>query len=150
MIWVISANTVACRIYHYDKHPPKLLLIKEIDHPENRLKKEEFLTSDKPGHYKSSSSTRGSYSQKTDPKEVEIDNFARQIAHELDQGRKKNAYNKLIIVTAPRMEGLIFQHIDKHVKNMVSNNLQKDLQNFSDHEILNYLQTNAEYPDTSS
>ncbi len=148
MIWVISANSVACRIFHYEKTPPKLTLLKEIDHPENRLKKEDFLTSDKPGHYKSSASNRGAYSPKTDPKEVEIDNFARQIAKELNLGRNKNAYDKLIIVTDPRMNGLIFQHLDKHIKPFVSNNIHKDLQNFSEHEILNFLKVNTQFADS--
>jgi protein required for attachment to host cells len=147
MIWVITANAIACRIYNYKKNPAELILIKEIFHPENRLKKEEFLTSDKPGHYKSSSSNRGAFSPRTDPKEVEIDNFARQIAKEMDAGRKTGAYEKLILMTPPHMEGLIFQHTDKHVKDLVSNNIKKDPQNFSVHELLNCLKEHAQFPD---
>lgn len=147
MIWVVAANSIACRIYNYNKNPGKLTLVKEIFHPENRLKKEEFLTSDKPGHYKSSSSNRGAYSPRTDPKEVEVDNFARQIAKEIDSGRTSGAYEKLIVMTTPHMDGLIFRHVDKHVKNMVSNNIQKDPQNFSEHELLNYLHEHAQFPD---
>jgi protein required for attachment to host cells len=147
MIWVITANAIACRIYDYKKSPAELTLIKEIFHPENRLKKEEFLTSDKPGHYKSSSSNRGAFSPRTDPKEVEIDNFARQIAKEMDAGRKMNAFNKIILVTPPHMEGLIFQHADKHVKDMVINNIKKDPQHFSEKDLLKYLKEYAQFSD---
>ena len=146
MIWVIAANAIACRLFQYDKHPDKLTLLKEIDHPENRLKKEDYLTSDKPGHYKSSTSS-GAYSPRTDPKEVEIDNFARQIANELDHGRRTDAYKKLIIISTPQMEGLIRLHMDKHVKETIRNNIQKDPQHINEHELLSLLQKSAEFPD---
>lgn len=147
MIWVVAANSVTCRIYHYDKHPAKLTLIKEIFHPENRLKKEDYLTSDKPGHYQGGDASRGAFSPRTDPKDVEIDNFAREIAKELEQGRKTGAYEKFIIMTTPHMDGLIFSHTDKHVKKLIANNIQKDPQNFSQHDLLNYIVEHAQYPD---
>jgi protein required for attachment to host cells len=146
MIWFIAANAIACRIFEYDKHAEKLTLINEINHPENRLKKEEFLTSDKPGHYKSGTS-RGAYEPRTDPKEVEIDNFARQIATELNQGRNAAAYKKLIIMTTPEMEGLLFRHVDKHVKEMIRNTIQKDPQHLKEHELVGFLKVHAEFPD---
>jgi protein required for attachment to host cells len=147
MIWVVTANAIACHIYHYDTHPAKLTLIKEMTHPENRLKKEDFLTSDKPGHYKSSASNRGAYAPRTDPKEVEFDNFARQIAKELDHGRVTNAYEKLIIISPSHMDGMILHHVDKHVKDMVMHNIQKDPQNFSGKDLLDCLKHAAELPD---
>lgn len=147
MIWVVAANAVACRIFQYNKHPEKLTMIKEIDHPENRLKKEEFLTSDKPGHYKSSTTHHGAYSPRTDPKDVEIDSFARQIAKELDHGRKTDAFKKLIIITTPHMDGLISQHLNKHVKEAIRNNIQKDPQHINENEILKLLRVDAEFPD---
>ena len=61
-----------CRIYQYSKKPTQLTLLKELKHPENKLKDID-LTSDKPGHYKSSSATHGAYSQPSDPKEIKIE-----------------------------------------------------------------------------
>jgi protein required for attachment to host cells len=146
MIWVVAANAINCRIYHYDK-PAKLTLIKEISHPENRLKKEDFLTSDKPGHFKSGEGNRGAFTPRTDPKDVEIDNFSREIARELEQGRKTGAYEKLIVMTTPHMDGLIFSHTDKNVKKLVLNNIQKDPQNYSQHDLLKYINEHAQFPD---
>jgi len=148
MLWVINTNTNACHIYHYQKSPAQLTLLKEIKHPENRLKKSDFLTSDKPGHYQSDmSGTGGAFVPHTDPKEVEIDNFSREIARELNHGRTTNAYEKLIIITPPHMNGLLFQHLDKHVKELVVNNIQKDLQHLTHKELLTFLQADAKYPD---
>ncbi len=146
MIWVVNTNTNACHIYHYQKSPAQLTLLKEINHPENRLKKSDFLTSDKPGHYQSDTSNAGgSFAQRTDPKEIAIDDFAREIARELNHGRATNAYENLIIITEPHMNGLLFQHLDKHVKNLVINTIQKDLQHLTDKELLAFLKTDAKY-----
>ncbi len=147
MIWVIVANSNDCRIYNYNKRKDNLTLLKELSHPENRLKTGDFLTTDKPGHYQANATARGAYSPHMDPKEVEIDRFSREIADQLDKGRKTNAYEKLIIITEPHMNGLLFQHLNKHVQELVINNIQKDLQKLSDDKLRDFLQIHAQYPD---
>lgn len=142
MIWIVTANSNMCRFYHFDKHEVKIDLLKELTHPTNKLKKSDYLTSDKPGHYNTDGSGGGSYSPHTDPKTVEIDNFAREIAHELNHGRNSNAYNHLIIITAPHMNGLIFKHLNKHVKTLVTQEIQKDVMSLAHHELLSFLKEN--------
>lgn len=149
MTWVVNTNTNTCHIYYYQKNPTRLTLLKEIKHLENKLKKEDFLASERPGQYHTGGSPSGAYLPHTDPKEVEIDNFSREIAKELNQGRKTHAYETLIIITPPHMNGLLFQHLDKHVKDLVINNIQKDLQHLKNHELLDFLQTNTQYRDES-
>jgi protein required for attachment to host cells len=113
-------------------------LIREIFHPENRLKKQEFLAD-----------SRGVFEPRTDPKDVELDNFARDIGHDITHGRKTNAFNKLIFLTTPHMLGLISSHLDKQTKSMVLNTIQKDPQHFGAKEILNVLREYTRYPDVS-
>ena len=148
MIWVINSNSSICHIYEYHKKNSQLNLIKELQHPENKLKKEDFL-SDKPGHYKSNTSTRGAYSQETDPKETKIDSFYREIAKELDQARCNQNYDELIIIAPPHLNGLLFQHLDKHVKELVIHNIKKDLLQLPDHELIKFLQIHTHYPTES-
>ena len=147
MIWVVIANTNTYRIFNYDKNHAKLSLLKEISHPEMRLKASDTLTTDRPGHYQISESARGAYSPHMDAKEVEIDNFSREIAEELDKGRKIHAYEKLIIIAPPHMHGLLNHHFNKHVKDLVVNSIQKDLHHLSNHELVEFLQTHVQYAD---
>lgn len=147
-LWVIIANSNTCRIYQYCKKPAQLTLLKELQHLENRLKDID-LTSDKPGHYKSSNATHGAYSQPTDPKEIKIDGFSREIAEELDHGRNTNAYKNLIIIAPPHMNGLLFQHINKHVKDLVAHDIEKDLIRLPEHELLDFLREHTRYSDES-
>jgi len=145
-IWVVTTDSNTCRIYNYSKKPAQLTLLKEIKHPENKLRDID-LTSGKPGRYKSSGSAHGAYSQPTDPKEIKIEDFSREIAAELDHGRTTLAYKKLIVIAPPHMNGLISQHINKHVKELIAHNFEKDLVHLHDHELLIFLKDHTRYPD---
>ena len=142
MIWVIATDSNHCRIYSYEKKPATLKLINEISHTELRLKKSEFLTSDRPGHYQATNLGRGSYSPPTDPKEVEIIKFSREVAEALNDGRKKQLYKKFILISPAHMNGLILQHIDKNTENLLAKNIKKDYVHTSDKDLLKYLQEN--------
>ena len=136
--WVLVADTNICRIYTYDKQPEKLTLFKEISHPENRLKDTD-LTSDRQGRYSASNSTHGVYAAHSDPKEVKIDDFSREIAKELAHGRSTNDYSKLIIVALPHMDGLISQHIDKNVKDLITHNIKHNAVDLNEKHLLEFL-----------
>lgn len=142
---VVNLNTNICKIYKYSKQQSQLILIKEISHPENKLKSFD-LTSDRPGHYKGSESARGSYSPRSEAKEIEINNFAREVAKELNLERNQNEYDELILITPPQMHGLLKSHLNKHVKNLIINNIQKDVVFMKDHELLEFLKKYAEFP----
>lgn len=136
--WVIVANTNICQIYLYYKQENQLILLKTIQHPENKLRDSD-ITADKPGRYKSSGPSRGTFSQETDPKEIKIDQFSREIARELDVGRSKNSYHKLIIIAPPHMKGMMLHHMDKHVKNLITHEIEKDVVHLKDEELLPFL-----------
>lgn len=144
-LWVVNTDSNTCKIYQYRKHPDQLTLLKEIRHPENKLRDTD-LTSDKPGHYKSSNTAHGAYSQPSDPKEIKIDAFTREIAKELDHGRNTQSYTNLILIASPHMCGLLSQHINKHVLDLVAHKIEKDLIHLPDHELLTYLRTHTQYP----
>jgi hypothetical protein len=114
MIWVVNYNAVDCHIYLYEKNIPKLNLIKELKDPKNRSNK--------------------------DPKNVEVDNFAREIATALEQGRNDHAYEELIVIGPPHMNGLLFKHVTKYVKEMVKAEFQKDFQNINAKDLLEFIQ----------
>lgn len=146
MILVVRTNTNDCKMYHYVKHPARLTLIGEINHPDNKLKKSD-LFADKEGHYKVNQSARGAYSPHTDAKEVEIINFSKEIAENLNQRRNQNEFEKLILIASPHMYGLMIRHLSKHVMSLVTNHIQKDLMHMKDHELLGFLQEHTQYAD---
>jgi protein required for attachment to host cells len=146
MILVVNANSSLCRFYDYQRHPAKLTLLKEIQHPENKLKNSE-LTSDKSGHYQSSHTSRGAYSPHRDAKEIHINNFSREVANMLDKDRNSRLFDKLILIAPSHLNGLLLQHLNKHVIALMTNNIQKDLFHLREDELITYLQNHAEFPD---
>lgn len=144
MIWVINSNSNTCKIYEYNKPHAKLDLIKELTHPENKLHNSD-LTSDRPGRYKANGGAHGAYSPATDPKENKIDSFMRDVAHELNNERVKNSYDKLILIAPSHMHGMLMHHIDKHVKERIISNIQKDLIHLNDRDLIPILETTPNY-----
>jgi len=141
MTWIVSTNSNTCCIYDYSKNPTNLTLIKQILHPENKLHDIE-LTSDKPGRY-----AFGAYEQPSDPKEIKIDSFAREIAKELDLARTNQNYDALIVIASPHMYGLLSGHLNEHVKKLITHHIQKDVLHLSEHKLLDFLKENTQYPE---
>lgn len=142
MKWIVTANTNDCCIYEY--HDNGLKLIKEISHPENKLKESE-LSSDKPGRYNLSNSTGGggAYSPHTDIEDVQDNNFAREVARELNEARNKNNYKELVIVMPAQIEGLFLNHLNNNVKELITHTIQKNIMHLSEKELLDYLSKNT-------
>lgn len=141
LTWVVNTNTNLCHIYHYDRGAAQLKLVKTIEHPENKLRDIE-LTSDKPGHYKDSGASHGTFSQPTDPKEIKIDQFSREIAKELEAGRTHHLYRDIILIAPPQMNGSIQHHLNKHVKEFITHIIEKDVLFLKEQELLNLIHTN--------
>lgn len=144
MILVITANSNKCRLYHLNKNKSELVFYKEISHPENKLKSSD-LTSDKSGHYKTTMGNRGAYSPHMDAKDVKIDDFSREIARELNVERNQNTYDHLVLVAPPHIMGLLQQHLDKHVKELIAKDIQKDLLHLSQADLMAFLKDSVKF-----
>ena len=140
LAWVVLTNTNSCRIYNYSKKEKMFSLNRTIEHPENKLRDID-LTSDKPGHYATNGGAHGAFSQRSDPKKIKIDDFSREIARVLDHGRNTHIYKYLILIAPPQMHGYLFQHINKHVQELISHNIEKDILHLNEHELLEVLHT---------
>jgi protein required for attachment to host cells len=119
--WIVVANASQARLFENDGPKKGLRLVKEMDHPESR-EKAANLVSDRVGNFQGS----GSYAQPTDPKHHEMDRFALEIANELEGGRVKNAFARLVLVVSSPFIGRINQHLTAQVKNKVSETIEKD------------------------
>jgi protein required for attachment to host cells len=138
MAWLIVANSNVCYFYQYIKKPKKLVLIKKIDHPQSKLKNT-ALVSDAPGHYKTNTSARGVFSPHKEPKEIEHEHFAMEIAKELNLSKSKGEYDELILVSLSHMIGLIQKHLDVYANDCIIKTYKKDYTKFNEAELLKIL-----------
>ncbi len=119
--WIVVANASQAKLYENQGPKKGLQLVKELDHPESR-EKAANLVSDRVGNFQGS----GSYAQHTDPKHVEMDRFALELANELETGRAKNAFSRVVLVSSAPFIGRVRQHLTEHVKGKISDTIEKD------------------------
>lgn len=111
--WILVANAAEAKILTSDNiRVGELELINEFIHPESRKKAAELI-SDQPGKYISSGHAHGAYI-KSDPKEVEAEHFAIELAQELKSAWDQRKYKKLIVVTPAHFYGLLKKHFQEN------------------------------------
>jgi protein required for attachment to host cells len=127
--WLVIANSTKALIYDISKpaEPGQAhyRLLKELSHPESRLKTSE-LTSDRPGHYQSSGSSRGAYAAHSDPHHNEILAFAKEVSHYLDTAQEKNQYANLVLCAGPHFHGLLNQALSAKTASTIKKHIEKD------------------------
>ena len=111
--WILVANAAEAKILVTENaRIDNLELVSEFVHPESR-KKGVDLASDKPGCYKTDVGTHGAY-ETGDPKKVEGEHFAIQLAHALKNGWDQHQYASLVIIAPAHFYALINKHFHHH------------------------------------
>ncbi len=123
--WILVANASLARLYEHLGPNKGLKLVKELIHPESRLKNADLVT-DRPGSMSAAGSGRGVKQPQTTPKEHEAKVFAQEIAQQLYAGRTQNAFGRAIIFAPPTFMGMINAAIDSPTDNLVSDRFEKD------------------------
>lgn len=137
--WILIANSSEARLYKSEKPFHEIKLLKEFSHPESREKVLD-LVSDGLGRYNVPVSSRGGiYEEPSNPKQVEADRFARELAEKLNKGRIKNQYSNLIIIAPPQFHGLLNKHFNNHVLNLIKTTLEKDYTKVKEHDLVKLL-----------
>ena len=136
---IVVADSSRARIFTVDsKHSP-LNEIETIAHPEGRLQDQD-LVSDMPG--KESGKGGGgdhAFQERTDPKKQEMIVFAKRIADYLDDARKANKLNKLLIVAAPAFLGELRNHLSVKTSERIVYELDKNLAHHDEKDIRKHL-----------
>lgn len=138
--WILVANASAASLYANYGPKKGLQKLKEFEHAASREKGHD-LVSDRPGHNKSHGNGHGSYVPASDPKQNEAQNFAFQLARELEQGRTANSYQRLILVASAPFMGLINSRLGNHVRALVSDSLEKDYTKVNEKELARHLES---------
>lgn len=108
-------------------HRGKWTLVDSLENPQARAKPRDLLT-DKPGRVEQSGapSYRSAMEPPTPIKRAISDKFAQRVARRLDEGRKANAYDRLLLVAPPTFIGLLRHHIPAAVAHLVRGVMEKD------------------------
>ena len=136
---IVVADSARARVFIADSAHSPLNEIETMAHPEGRMH-EQDMVSDMPG--KDSGKGGGgdhAYQEKIEPKEQEIIEFARRIAGYLDDARKANKLNKLILVAAPEFLGELRTHLSSETSEKIVFELDKNIAHHSVEDIRKHL-----------
>ena len=125
-IWVTVADSCRARIFKAGTPSGPLEEIQTLAHPEARLH-EGDLTTDRSGRDTNSSSGSHGFGTETQAKEEEAVRFASFVCNTLEANHQKGSFDKLYIVAAPAFLGLLRKHRSNNVKQVVVEELSKNL-----------------------
>ncbi|HOB46104.1 MAG TPA: host attachment protein [Zoogloea sp.] len=138
--WILVANASLARLYANFGPKQGLKLVKELVHPESRMKNSE-LSSDRAGQIQSNGSGHGAREQQTSPKLNAAKNFAQMLAKELYIGRSRNEFARAILVAPPSFMGMLNATLDAPTAQMVTNRLEKDYTKSTEPDLCGRLET---------
>lgn len=136
---IVVADSARARIFTADSAHSPLNEIETMAHPEGRMH-EQDMVSDMPG--KASGKGGGgdhAFQEKIEPKEEEMIEFAKRLADYLDETRKANKLNKLLLVAAPAFLGELRTHLSKETSEKIVFELDKNLAQYSIEDIRQHL-----------
>ena len=125
--WVVVADSSRARFFLMESRSEPLIELADMVHSQGRMHEGDVVC-DREGNLASGHGNGGySFEAPTDVKQHELEVFAKQIAHKLEEGRDNGSYKKLILVAPPALLGKLRQTIDTHILEMVSQSLDKNL-----------------------
>lgn len=126
-VWVVVASSTRCRIFTQAKHSAPLQQVDELEHPEGRLRRRD-LVSDRPGRtFDSAGPGRHAMGQPVNPIEQENIRFAKTVAARIDEGRKREAFDRLVLVADPRFLGLLRHGLTPATRHRLTTEVDKNL-----------------------
>lgn len=124
--WVVVAGNAEAKIFRLVQFP-KIEEHSVLEHPESRLHNRDLISS-KPGrNYDKGGTTRHAYEPKTDPKQQEIEKFAKNLSDFLSTSRQNGEFSRLYIMANPSFLGLLRQHLDNQTQSVIVAEIAKDL-----------------------
>jgi len=125
--WVLVADASRADIYSRKKSHSPLELVRSLNQREARSKEQE-LVADAPGRtFDSAGQGRHALEPEHSEKDHRRSTFVRQIAAVLDDGRKADNYQRLIVVAGPALLGELRAQLNPATRKLVTTELDKDV-----------------------
>ena len=137
--WILIADSSKARIFRSPGRDEKLrdTLVHEMDG--SKLPSRE-INADRPGRtFDRGGEGRHAQEPPTDPHRHAKFQFAQELTKLLEDGRKKGAYEKIIIIAPPQFLGDLRSTMSDNVRKLVDQEINKDLTALPAHELESHL-----------
>lgn len=134
-VWVVVANSTLARIFKAET----IQHLKELEtliHPASRQHPRD-LVSDKPGRTFESiqNGTRHAMEPKTNPQQIEFEEFAKFLSKHLDAACNDGLCTKIYLAANPLFLGLLRQHLKPKTIQIIADQVDKDFTHMTPDEI---------------
>lgn len=125
--WVVVADASRAEIFSRTKRRSPLEAVQLLEEPAARAREQDF-DADAPGRsFDSGGQGRHAMEPEQSGRERLREDFARRIGDELEAGRLTNQFNRLIIVAAPAMLGVLRGQLGDPTSALVRMEIDKDM-----------------------
>lgn len=139
--WIVIADATRARIAVNDGPGRGVAPVAGQEFEGRNLPGREIM-SDRPGRtFDSAGRGRHGKEPRTGPREVEALRFLHDLAERLDEGRKQERYDRLVIVAPPKALGQLRAQLSAGVRERITGSLDKDLTHVPDHQLAEHLGT---------
>jgi protein required for attachment to host cells len=138
-IWVLVADAACARLFRLEQ--PELTMTPALDREMigTNLPSRE-IASDRPGRtFDRAGRGRHAKEPSTDPARHARESFARDVARLLEDERKRQSFEQLIVVAAPRFLGDLRATMSEQLRAAVTAEIAKDLSRLPPHELREHL-----------
>jgi protein required for attachment to host cells len=126
-IWILVANQAEAQIYSAGQIRGNLVLVDTLTHEEGAARARD-LTSDAPGRvHDRMGSARHSMEPDTGVKEESRRRFVKKMVARLESAHFRGDYDRLVLLAAPAVLGVIRKTISKKFTNVVVKEIPKDV-----------------------
>ncbi len=133
--WIVVANAARAQVFGSDVMLEELEPVMSLVHPASRMKNQDLITS-RPGSEPSAGhGVRSAFDRHTEPREVEVEAFARQLAEHFRLGRTTHAFERLILLSPPAFLGHLRAELDKETAACIVASAPVDLTQVPGHEL---------------
>jgi protein required for attachment to host cells len=124
--WIVVADACRARFFSADKPAGPLQEIETLSNPQARLH-EGDLVSDKSGRDSDRNGSSHGFGNANSAKEETANRFASEVCAHLEDGRQRKAFGKLYVMGAPAFLGMLRKHQSTGLRNLISDEIAKDL-----------------------
>jgi len=142
LTWVVTADSSSANIFEIQGIGGEFQPVAQLRHTESQLRDSE-LVSDRQGRISDSVNTGGRHAMipHSDPKDHEIDVFAREVCQFIDNARSRNQFERLVFVAPPEFLGRLRNTISAASNKLVTESLAKNLMGCDEDTIRSRLKT---------
>ena len=136
---ILVADASKARFFKVESPMGELIELETAVNPKGRLHNGDIAT-DRPGRQADSMDVgRSAMEEPTEPKDAELQKFARELAHKLESQRSSGEMEKLYLVAPPKFLGELRKHLKPEVRELIAEEIRKDVSQLGARDLRKHL-----------